>query len=221
MSRKDRPMKVSSIFWLLGSVSRSVPLAGLLYQPVARLIDTRRFVPPGQLIDVEGHRLHLYQMGAATGRPSVVLEGGLPSTYLDWWKVQPEVAQFTQVCSYDRVGFGYSDTGRQGDTAQDLVEHLHALLAQSGVPAPYVLVGHSFGGLLVRLYATSYPQEVAGLVLVDSTHEDLYRAQPALAQLAEKERQQMKLFSLLAPYGERGHTSADTLRARHFPNLVH
>ncbi|HZU69043.1 MAG TPA: alpha/beta hydrolase [Ktedonobacteraceae bacterium] len=194
-------MNRSSIFKLLGAIGLGVPLVGLLYQQVAQVLDRRRFVPPGQLIDVGGYRLHLYCMGEATGRPSVVLEGGLPSTYLDWSKVQSEIAQFTQVCSYDRAGFGYSDTGPHGYTAQDLVEQLHTLLVKSDTPAPYVLVGHSFGGLLVRLYATCYPQEVVGLVLLDSTHEDLYRVQPDLARLAEKERRQMELFSWLTPFG--------------------
>jgi hypothetical protein len=76
-------MNMSSLFWLLGSISLTVLLVGLLYQQAAHAIDSRRFVPPGQLIDVGGHRLHLYRMGETTERPSVVLEGGLPSTYLD------------------------------------------------------------------------------------------------------------------------------------------
>ncbi len=194
-------MNMRTIIWSLTGLSVSASIAGLLYQRLANIVDMRHYPPPGQLIDVRGCRLHFYRMGQSMGRPSVILEGGIPSTCLDWCKVQPAVAQFTQVCSYDRAGFGWSDSGQSGYTSQDLVEQLHVLLARSGLPAPYILVGHSFGGLTVRLYASTYPREVAGLVLVDSTPEDLYDYQPELAHIAQQEMKQMNLLSLLAPVG--------------------
>ncbi|SRR5579875_1228976 len=194
-------MKGRTLLWPLSALSLGVPLAGLLYQQLASFVDTRHYPPPGQLIDVGGVRLHLYCLGQSVGRPSVVLEGGIPSTCLDWWKVQPAVAQWTQVCSYDRAGFGWSDSGRGASTSQGLVEQLHVLLTRVGLPAPYILVGHSFGGLLVRLYASRYPQEVAGLVLVDSTPEDLYLLQPDLAHATQHESRQLHRLSWLAPFG--------------------
>lgn len=194
-------MNIKSLIWPLSGLGISAAIGGLLYQRLASVADTRRYPPPGQLIYVGECRLHLYCMGQPTGRPSVVLEGGLPSTCLDWCKVMPAVAQWTQVCAYDRAGFGWSDSGRGGYTSSTLVQQLHDLLSKSSLPAPYILVGHSFGGLLVRLYASTYPQEVAGLVLVDSTPEDLYSFQPELAHEAKQARRQMNLFSVLAPFG--------------------
>jgi len=93
-------------------------------------------------------------------------------TSLDWSKVQPGAAAFTRVCADDRAGYGWSDTGRSPRTAGQVVTELHTLLTRAGVAGPYVLAGHSLGGLFVRLYAYRYPQQVAGLVLVDSPHEE-------------------------------------------------
>jgi pimeloyl-ACP methyl ester carboxylesterase len=106
------------------------------------------------------------------GSPAVILDAGLGGNYASWAAVQPDVARFTRVCSYDRAGMGRSDPGPTPRTSQQIVTELHALLSNAGVPGPYVLVGHSFGGFNVRLYASQYPDEVAGLVLVESTHED-------------------------------------------------
>jgi pimeloyl-ACP methyl ester carboxylesterase len=126
--------------------------------------------PPGQLVDVGGYRLHLVCRGE--GSPAVVLDAGLSDSWAVWTKVQPAVARTTRVCSYDRAGIGYSDPGPLPRTSSRIVEELHVLLRNGGVPGPYVLVGHSFGGYDVRLFASRYPNEVAGLVLVDAAHED-------------------------------------------------
>jgi len=120
---------------------------------------------PGELIDVEGCRLHLYQQGA--GNPTVVLEAGLAGSLLGWSLVQPKIAQFTRVCSYDRAGLGWSDKCTGPRTVPQMVAELAALLTRASVPPPYVLVGHSFGGLLIRAYAFHRPHEVAGLVFID------------------------------------------------------
>lgn len=146
-------------------------LAGLLYQAVGSARDRRRYPPPGQLVDVGGHRLHFYSMGE--GQPTVVLDSGLPGTCSSWALVQPEVAPFARVCSYDRAGLGWSDPGPRPRTSQQIVAELHTLLRGAGVEPPYVLVGHSFGSFTARLFASQYPDEVAGMVLVDpiSTRE--------------------------------------------------
>jgi len=140
-------------------------LAGPAYQAVASVNDFRRHPPPGRLVDLGSHRLHLLTMGE--GSPTVVMESGLPGTVLSWRWVQPEVAKFTRACSYDRAGLGWSDAGPLPRTADRIAEELHRLLERAGVSPPYVLVGHSFGGLTIRCFAARYPAEVAGLVLVD------------------------------------------------------
>lgn len=125
---------------------------------------------PGKLIGVDGRRMHLVCDGS--GEPTVVLEAGLPSSSLTWAAVVPEVARFARVCTYDRAGYGWSETGRPPRTAANIVRGLRHMLRNAGIAPPYVLVGHSFGGLVVQLYASKYPADVAGMVLVDSSHPD-------------------------------------------------
>ena len=160
--------------------------------------------PIGQLVDVGGYRLHLACQG--DGSPTVVMEAAIGETGLLWSLVQPAVAQTTRACVYDRAGYGWSDPSPRPRTAEVMVEELHRLLAAAEVPGPYVLVGHSFGGLLVRLYAARYPQEVAGLVLVDSAHEDQYRRAPReiqelVPQVEEQARQQYEGLKALIVSG--------------------
>ena len=145
-------------------------LAGATYQFIATKIDERKYPPPGRLVDVGGYRLHLYCVGE--GAPTVVLDAGLGGGVPDWSTVQPEVSKFARVCAYDRAGMVWSESGVGPRTSQQVVTELHALLGNAGERAPYVLVGHSIAGLHVQLYAGRYPDEVAGLVLVDSSHED-------------------------------------------------
>jgi pimeloyl-ACP methyl ester carboxylesterase len=177
-------------------------LLGLLYQGVASAIDASTYPPPGQLIDVGGYRLHLYCTGSTSpGQPTVILESGLGGTSLDWRRVQPAVAQFTRVCSYERAGYGWSDAGPSPRTSQQLVTELHTLLVKARVPGPYVLVGHSFGGLHVQLYAFRYPQEVAGLVLVDSQSGDLWVRSQTFRTFISEQAKSLSTFSLFAPFG--------------------
>lgn len=126
--------------------------------------------PPGRLVDVGGYRLHLHCTG--TGAPTVVLASGASAFAIDWALVQPEVARTNRVCSYDRAGMGWSDSTGLVPTAERSVTELHALLNAAGEKPPYVLVGASLAGLHVRLYQLRYPDEVAGLILVDPAHED-------------------------------------------------
>src|SRR5205823_3156829 len=121
--------------------------------------------PAGTTVDVGGHRLYLHCAGE--GQPTVLLDSGMSSTTESWTEVQPGVAAFTRVCSYDRAGLGRSDPGPAPRTGGQMVAELHALLRNAAIPGPYVLVGHSFGGLNMQLYAGRYPEDVAGMVLVD------------------------------------------------------
>jgi pimeloyl-ACP methyl ester carboxylesterase len=139
--------------------------AGLAYQALGSYLDSRRFPPPGRIIDIGSSRLHLDQQG--TGNPVVVLESGIASTSLAWALVQPQIAAFTRVISYDRAGLGWSAAYTPQRTVQEMVSQLAALLSAANLPAPYILVGHSFGALLIRAYAHLRPREVAGLVFVD------------------------------------------------------
>ncbi len=175
-------------------------VAGLLFQAIATARANHKFPPPGKLIDVGGHRLHLNCLGE--GRPTVVLAAGAVGTSLDWSWIQSELANKTRVCSVDRAGLGWSDPGPEPRTSGRIADELHALLVEAGEEGPFVLVGHSFGGLEVRILAARHPDEVAGLALIDTTHEDFYSRLPP--GVRESNRRQMKLLSaarILAPLG--------------------
>ncbi len=128
---------------------------------------------PGTYVWIGTHRLHLHCMGQ--GSPTVIFDSGLGGSSLDWVRVQPKVASFTRACSYDRAGYAWSDAGPLPRDSNNISRELEILLGNGAVRAPYLLVGHSFGGLNVRLFTHNNPQKVAGLVLVDSSHEDQFR----------------------------------------------
>ncbi len=132
--------------------------------------------PPGQIVNIGTTKLHIHCTG--NGSPTVVLESGFPGSSLDWALVQPAVARFTRVCSYDRAGFGWSEAGKAPRSSQQIAEELATLLSKADIPAPYALVGHSLGGLYVRAFVRRFPERVAGMVLVDSTHEDQWNFEP-------------------------------------------
>ncbi len=145
----------------------------LLSHPLTAQTGGKPPLPPGKLVDVGGWRLHLHCMGSnKEGRPTVVLESGAGDFSFDWSLVQPGISSFTRVCSYDRAGNAWSDLGPQPRSMKQIAYELHTALTKSGNKGPYVLVGQSIGGLLMRTFANLYPKEVAGVVLVDSTHED-------------------------------------------------
>jgi pimeloyl-ACP methyl ester carboxylesterase len=134
--------------------------------------NTAPLPPPGELVDLGGWRVHLHCTGqASTAQPTVILEAGAGGFSVDWSLVQPEVARFARVCSYDRAGLGWSDLGPHPRTLRQIVWELHTLLQRAGVRPPYVLVGHSYGGILARLFTLTYPSDVAGVVLEESGHE--------------------------------------------------
>lgn len=133
------------------------------------------YPPIGRMVDVGGYQLHINCSGRATkATPTVVLLHGLGGFSFDWALVQPKVARFAHICAYDRTGQAWSDPGPKPRGPLKTANELHALLVNAGIKPPYVLVGHSWGGIIARVYASQYPNDVAGMVLVDSTHEDQY-----------------------------------------------
>ncbi len=147
------------LVWVLGSRAK------------ARL--AAKYPPPGQMVDVGGYRLHLHCQGNHTpGSPTVVLEAAHSQPSLSWGSIPERVAEFARVCNYDRAGQGWSERSPKPRIASNIVEELHTLLTRADVKPPYVLVGHSIGGLYACLYAQEHPGDVAGMVLVDSAHEE-------------------------------------------------
>ena len=169
-------LKWISIDFLLGIVL----LSGLfLYEYWSRNYLAKKYPPPGQLVAIEDshserlrqRKLHLHCEGE--GDVTVVLEDGLgPMGSLGWEKVQPAVAKFTKVCSYDRAGIMWSEPSSHPPTAEQIAQDLHTALNQAGINSPYVLVGFSIGGIYSRVFAELYPDDVVGMVLVDSAHPD-------------------------------------------------
>ena len=156
-----------------------------------------KYPPPGQMVDLGGYQLHLNCQGE--GSPVVVIEAGMSDFSLSWAQIQKEVAKFTRVCTYDRAGLGWSDRSPETRTASVVVEELNNLLTNADVESPYVLVGHSMGGVYVRLYAHEYPNQVAGMVLVDAYHEEVDSKYPQAYQQAEARFMQQRIVSLRLP----------------------
>lgn len=153
-----------------------ITLAGASYRSIAWRADAQRFRRPGQLFSAGGFRLNLYCTGE--GSPTVILEAGLADSLDTWRGLQPDIARFARVCSYDRAGYGYSDRGPMPRTSDRIASELHAALESAGEKPPYLLVGHSFGGFNVRVFNGKYSDQVGGLVLIDATQEDQYRLLP-------------------------------------------
>lgn len=159
-------------------------LLGAVYQALGTRRDQKRFPPPGRFVQLDTHRLHLQAMGE--GGPTIILESGLMSSVLTWERIQPILSKSARVVSYDRAGMGWSDPGPEPRDAAKIVSELRDLLRRAEIPPPYVLVGHSFGGLTMPLFAARYRNEVCGVVLVDPvapvewnppSERDLHRSQ--------------------------------------------
>ena len=159
----------------------------------------KQYPAPGQLVDVGGYKMHIFCTGQ--GSPTVIMDAGNNDFSVVWARVQPEVARFTRVCAYDRAGFGWSEPGLEPRTSEIMVKELHILLVNAMVEKPYVLVGHSFGGMNMRLYLHDYPDEVTGMVLVDSAHEEQTIRVPALQKAAGQADGQFRTLASMSSFG--------------------
>jgi pimeloyl-ACP methyl ester carboxylesterase len=154
------------ILLLLPCLALVLVSAGFLYQWLGARHDRKRYAGEGRFVDIgEGCRLYLFEKGS--GGPTVLFESGIAATNLNWSHIQETVAQFTHTASYDRAGLGWSSRANSARTPGNIAVELHAMLQRAGIQPPYVLVGHSFGGLVMRRFALLYPAEVAGVVLID------------------------------------------------------
>ena len=151
-------------------VAIGLACAGAAYQVIGTWRDADHFHQQGHSVQAGSVKLNIDCYGQ--GNPIVILESGLTVPALGWMKVQPEVAKFTRVCSYDRAGYGWSDPGPEPRTMSEISKELKVVLDAAGEKGPFVLVGHSLGGFIVRVFTHLYPGEVAGVVLVDASHED-------------------------------------------------
>lgn len=175
-------------------------LAGAIYQAGATQLDRRNYPPPGQMVDVDGYKLHINCTG--TGSPTVILDHMGGGSSADWALIQPEIAKVTRVCAYDRAGFGWSEAGPAPRDLTRQVRELDLLLTNAGIDGPYLPVGHSYGARVARLYAAQHPDLVAGIVLVDPGEP--YQDQRFPAEYHATIESEKKLFNQirpLAPFG--------------------
>ena len=154
--------------WILPVLGLMLSLMiSTVYQPLVTASDLKTYSPPRQLVNVGDHRLHIHCLGKVS--PTVVMEAGMSGWSTDWILLQPEIAKTTRVCTYDRAGYGWSDTGPRTRDSQQVGSELQTLLLRTGIQK-YILVGHSLGGLYVQMHAKLHPKEIAGMVLIDSVH---------------------------------------------------
>lgn len=168
--------RVGFVLKSLGAALLVAALAGAIYERVGERRDRERLPQIGHLVDIGGRALNIYCSGEGT--PTVVFDAGYGDPGFVWSHIQPDIAKVTRACWYDRAGEGWSDPGPFPRTSEAMARDLHGLLQAAGIEAPYVLVGHSLGGMNARVYNSLYPADVAGAVLVDAAHEDESRRAP-------------------------------------------
>ena len=175
------------LLFLAACVAEKVSLAQL----------PEKYPPPGEMVDVGEYSLHLYCTGDPSAKPVVVVSPGSGSSVAHWPLVQPEVAKFTRICVYDRLGSGWSFGKPQGQTYQEEAEDVHTLLQNAGVAGPYILVGASYGGAVMQVYASLYPQGVVGIVQVDAVTRGMETKYPEkYADALKINRQVISTFSI-------------------------
>src|SRR5215218_140018 len=186
------------LVWMIAGLL-TLAVIGAIYQAIATVIDQRTYPPPGDLVDVGDHSLHINCVGE--GSPTVILEAANLGMSAHWVRVQQQLAQTTRVCSYDRAGMGWSERGPEPRDARQVSGELHTLLKGAGTERPYVLVGHSYGGLYARMYAARYPSQVAGVALVDSSHPEQFTRSEEGRAMYENTRRMGAFMPWLTRFG--------------------
>jgi pimeloyl-ACP methyl ester carboxylesterase len=151
---------------------------GAIYQAIATANDERTYTPAGQMVDIGGRRIHMVVMGRDTGQATVILEAGMASFSSNYYWIQNKLADTTRVVAYDRAGLGWSDPSPEPQDAYQSAQDLHTALVKAGIPGPYVVAGHSYGGLVVRAFTDLYADEVVGMALIDASHPDQWAQIP-------------------------------------------
>ena len=192
-------MNLSPLFWTLSLLAVSIGIfLALASRAKARF--KKQYPPIGQLVDIGGYRLHMHVEGE--GMPTVILDSGAGGIGLAWELVRPTIEKVTRVVTYDRAGLGWSDPSPYPRDAFTMAVELHTMLVNANIPAPYILVGHSLGGPVVRQFAAKYPNEVAGLVMVDSAHEQQMKHFPeAMVKMANSMKGMMGAMKLISKLG--------------------
>jgi pimeloyl-ACP methyl ester carboxylesterase len=187
--------------WLLLPVAAVLVISavGASYENLAQHHDQQIYTAPGTTYDVGGHRLHLDCRG--TGGPTVVLQNGLGEISASWIRITEKVARTTRVCAYDRAGQGWSEDAESPQDGLGAAQDLHTLLARAHEAGPFVLVGHSTGGAYAMIYAARYPQQIAGLVLLDSSSPEQLTRIPSFAGQYAVTRRLVALLPTLARLG--------------------
>src|SRR5918997_4096310 len=188
MTSVSRMRRIGKALLVLVIVLLVLAIVGAIYQAIATERAERAYPPPGEMVDVGVYSLHINCVGR--GGPTVVLDAGSRGMSAQWVRVQREVSGTTRVCAYDRAGMGWSEAGPDPRDAEQISGELHTLLGKAGIEGPYVLVGHSLGGMYMQTYAARYPDEVAGLGLVDSSTDPEQFSQPPEAQDSNEPQEQ-------------------------------
>ncbi|WP_147534337.1 alpha/beta hydrolase [Bacillus marasmi] len=153
-------------------------LTGILYESISSYIGVKNNLAPGKLIDAGEFKLHLHQQGE--GGPTIILEGGSAASSASWGEIPKELSKTATVITYDRGGYAWSDKAKTERTGENIVKELYTVLKKENIEGPYILVGHSLGGMYTRLFAQTYPDEVAGIVLLDARTEDFSKRTEAI-----------------------------------------
>lgn len=192
-------MNLSPLFWTLSLLAVSLTFLFAL-GVLAKHRLKKKYPPIGQMIDIGGYGLHMHIEGEGT--PTVVFDSGAGGIGLAWELVRPAISKMTRVITYDRAGLGWSDPSPKPRRADVMAEELHALLKNANIEAPFILVGHSLGGVVARQFAAKYPNEVVGLVMVDSAHEQQIKHFPeALVKMVNSMKGMMGVMKLLNKLG--------------------
>lgn len=171
-------------------------LVGFVYQSYKSYVDSSSFEKSGEMLDVGGYSLYVEDSGS--GKVNVIFDSGMGDDLSVWNKVANKVSKFSRVITYDRAGLGWSEESPKKRDSKAIIEELHSILEQKNLTGPIVLVGHSFGGVNMQLYALTYPEDIAALVLVDSAHEDQINRMPRTGLF---QKYVFKFGMLAAPFG--------------------